>query len=328
MEKIYKPNKIKMKKILISTHPFSINNKNPLLLLKKNKIQYHLNLKGRKLKKEELIKIIPQFDGLICGTDIIDSEILDKAENLEIISRVGTGFNNLDLKTIKKKNIKVTYTPGVPSATVAEFTIYLMINMLRKAYLSNNGIKINKWSKYLGKNLSEANIGIVGFGHIGLKLVKLLKAFNCKNIFINDIKLDKKIVKKYSLNISSKQYIYRNCNLITFHVPLTKKTNNLVTKRELQMMSSDTILINTSRGEIFNENDLYYFLKNKRIQGAAIDVFSKEPYSGPLINLENCFCTSHIASMTKDCRNKMEELATLEVVRYFNNLKLKNEINY
>ena len=179
----------------------------------------------------------------------------------------------------------------------------------------------------IGKDLKEAKIGIVGFGRIGSELVRLLKAFKCKEILVNDINIDKKILKKYSIKQATKNYIFKKCNLITFHVPLTKRTKNLVTKKEINLMSNDTILINASRGGIINENDLYTALKNKKINSAALDVYSKEPYLGPLKKLKNCHCTTHIASMSISCRNKMEIESTKEVVRFFKGQKLKNEVS-
>lgn len=312
--------------VLVSTQPFAANNKLPILLLKQNRINYFLNKKRRKFTKKELIEIIPKFEALICGTDIIDSEILNAASKLKIIARVGAGLNNLDLDLIKKKNIKVTHTPNIPSKSVAQFTVSLMISLLRKLTLSNNLIKRNFWLKQLGKNLNEAKIGIVGFGNIGIELIKILNFFECKNIYVNDININNKILKKYKLKNYSKEFIYKNSDIITFHIPLNKETFNLINKKELNMMNKNTILVNTSRGEIINEKYLFEFLKKKKIQAAALDVFAKEPYFGSLTKLDNCFCTSHIASMSEDCRNQMELESTKEIIRFFKKDKLRFEI--
>ena len=315
-----------MKNVLILTSPFGKINKAPINLLKKNNINFYSNPKNKKFSRNELLKIIGNYDGIICGTYKIDRGIINKAKKLKIISRVGIGLDNLDLKSLKKNKIKVAYTPDAPTQTVAEYTIGLMIYLLRKINVSRKSLKKGKWLKIFGKNLNETKIGIIGFGRIGSEILKLLKAFHCKDILINDVNLNKKKLKKYSAKQATKNTIFRNCNLITIHLPITKKTKNLVSKKEIAMMRNDTILINTSRGGIINEDHLYDALKKKGIYMAALDVFAKEPYFGRLRKLDNCHCTAHIASMSISCRNKMELEATQEIVRFFKRKKLMQEV--
>ena len=315
-----------MKNVLITTLPFGKLDKTSINLLKKNNINYYLNSKNKKFSRSELLKIIGNFDGIICGTDKIDRNIINKAKKLKIISRVGIGLNNLDLKLLKKRKIKVTYTPSAPTQTVAEYTIGLMIYLLRKANVSRKNLKNGKWLKIFGKNLHETKIGIIGFGRIGFEILKLLKAFHCRDILVNDINVNKKNLHNYSAKKATKNKIFRDCNLITIHLPITKKTKNLITKKEIAMMRNDTILINTSRGGIINENNLYDALKKNKIYSAALDVFAKEPYFGRLRKLDNCHCTTHIASMSISCRNKMELEATQEIIKFFKGKKLKYQV--
>ena len=317
-----------MKNILITTLTFARFDKSSINLLKKNNINYYWNPKNKKFSRNELLKIIHKFDGIICGTDKIDRIFLKKAKRLKIVSRVGIVLDNLDLQLLRKNLIKVTYTPDAPSKTVAEYTIGLMINLLRNIHTSRKSFEKGKWVKILGKNLNEAKIGIVGVGRIGSELLRLLKTFNCKDILVNDINIDKKILKKYSIKKTTKNNIFKNCNLITFHLPLSMQTKNLVTKKEINLMKRDTILINTSRGGIINEDDLYNALKKKKIHSAALDVYAKEPYFGRLKKLDNCHCTPHIASMSISCRNQMELESTNEIIRFFKGKKLKFEVKH
>ena len=315
-----------MTNILITTLPFGKFDKTSINLLKKNNINYYFNPKNKKFSRNQLLKIIHKFDGIICGTDKIDRSFLKKAKRLKIVSRTGVGLNNLDLELLRKCKIKVTYTPESTTQTVAEYVIGLMIYLLRNIDVSRKNFLKKKWLKIHGKNLNESKIGIIGFGRIGSELARLLKAFNCKDILVNDININKKDLKKYPIKKASKVKIFKKCNLITFHLPLTKKTKNLVTKKEINFMKNDTILINTARGGIINESNLYEALKNKKIHSAALDVYSKEPYFGPLKKLDNCHCTTHIASMSVSCRNKMEIESTKEIVRFFKGKKLKFEV--
>ena len=315
-----------MKNILITTLPFARFDKSSINLLKKNNINYYWNPKNKKFSRKELLKIIHKFDGIICGTDKVDKIFLKKAKKLKIVSRTGIGLDNLDLKLLRKSKIKVTYTPESPTQTVAEYVIGLMIYLLRNIHVSKKNFSKGKWLKIYGKNLNESKIGIVGFGRIGFELARLLRAFNCKDILVNDININKINLKKYPIKKATKNKIFKNCNIITLHLPLTKQTKNLVTKKEINLMRSDAILINTSRGGIINENHLYEALKNKKIHSAALDVFSKEPYFGSLKKLDNCHCTTHIASMSINCRNKMEIESTKEIVRFFKGEKLQYEV--
>ena len=123
-------------------------------------------------------------------------------------------------------------------------------------HVSKKNFSEGKWLKIYGKNLNESKIGIVGFGRIGFELARLLRAFNCKDILVNDININKINLKKYPIKKATKNKIFKNCNIITLHLPLTKQTKNLITKKEINLMRSDAILINTSRGGIINENHL------------------------------------------------------------------------
>ena len=309
-----------MKNILITTLPFARFDKSSINLLKKNNINYYWNPKNKKFSRNELLKIIHKFDGIICGTDKIDRIFLKKAKRLKIVSRVGVGLNNLDLKLLRKNLIKVTYTPEAPCKTVAEYTISLMIYLLRNVHVSREVFAKGKWIKTLGKNLNEAKIGIIGFGRIGSEILKLLKAFHCRDILVNDVNVNRKNLNKYSAKKATKKEIFKNCNLITIHLPITEKTRNLITKKEIAMMSNDTILINTSRGGIIHEGNLYDALKKNKIYSAALDVFAKEPPEDQeLLSLPNLMVTPHIAGNALESVEAMGQSAIDHLVDFFKN---------
>jgi D-3-phosphoglycerate dehydrogenase / 2-oxoglutarate reductase len=309
-------------KVLITTVPFGQYDKYPLELLEANNIKYDINPLGRRLKAEELSEMIVDYSILIAGTEPINQEVLNKANNLKLISRVGIGLDNIDLKVAKKKNIIISYTPDAPAPAVGELTIGLMLSSLRHIHLSNMKIHQKSWERYSGFRLSELNVGIIGAGRIGANVIKHLQGFNCKRILVNDINEDIKFPDFENVEFAEKEKIYREADIISLHLPLTSDTFNLITKEEISCMRSNTILINTSRGGIIHEEDLAEALKSKRLYASAIDTFIDEPYSGPLTNLDNCLLTAHMGSMTADCRASMEIQATEEVVRYLNNAAL------
>ena len=309
-------------KILITTVPFGQYDDYPIELLKSNNIDYHINPLGRRLKAEELAEMIPDFSILIAGTEPINENVLRNALNLKFISRVGIGLDNINLLAAKEKGIIVSYTPDAPAPAVGELAIGLMLSTLRHIHLSNMKIHQNLWERYSGFRLSELKVGIIGVGRIGAKVINHLQGFNCKKILVNDIDEDKVYPDFENVEFAEKEKIYREADIISLHLPLTQETLNLISKDEISCMKSNTILINTSRGGIINEHDLFDALKTNRLYAAAIDTFIDEPYHGKLIELDNCLLTAHMGSMTADCRAAMEIQATEEVVRYVNNAAL------
>jgi D-3-phosphoglycerate dehydrogenase len=308
------------KKILITAHPFCEYNDLPLKLLKKNKLTYYLNPFKRRLKEKEIFKLLKKFDGIIADTEPLTNKVLNEAKKLKIISRVGIGLNNVDLVSAKKNNIKVAYTPDAPTDAVVELTLGLIFNSIRKISEQNYLMKKKIWNRIAGFRIPHLKFGIIGLGRIGIKVAKNLKKLGAKQIFYNDI-----VTKKFSnFKFKSKDYIYKNCDIVSLHVPLTNKTKNLITVKEISKMKKNCILINTSRGGIINENDLLKSLSLGRFFSVALDVFNNEPYYGALRKFDRCILTPHVGSMSFDCRNRMELEATEAVVNYFNNKKINN----
>ena len=306
---------LKNRRVFISTVPFGDPDQSPIQLLEQEGIEFGINSKGRRLKEEvELLQEVGDASVLIAGTEQLGKSTLSQLPNLRLISRVGIGLDNVDLEYAKERNILVSYTPDAPSPAVAELTIGLMLALLRHIPNSDRGLRNGVWHRFHGRRLSELTVGIIGVGRIGKRVINHLSGFGCQ-ILANDLCPVFSGLKK-RIKWVEKEYMYRHADIISLHVPLTRQTRNMISKNEFQMMKPGTILINTARGTIVHEEDLYDVLKNKYIAGAAVDVFSKEPYSGPLIGLENCLLTCHMGSMTYDCRAKMELEATEEAVRF------------
>jgi len=311
-------------RVLISAVPFGKTSSLPLDLLKKNNLDFTIkNLEN--ISNNKFAQLIKDVDILIAGLEKLDFQNLKYANKLKLISRVGIGLDNIDINYAIKKKIKISYTPDAVTHSVAEYTFALSHNLNRKIHESNILMHEGKWSRLMGKKFVDLKFGIIGFGRIGKEFAKKLKNYGVKKIYINDLKNLKK--NKY-YKISTKMKIYKNCDIISIHVPLNKKNLDLVSINEIKFMKQRPILINTSRGGIINENDLYFALKNNLISSAAIDVFTNEPYFGSLKKLKNCLLTSHMAAMTDETREKMELEATEEVISFFKNKVLKREINY
>ncbi len=313
-------------KIFVSTHPFGATSKLPHKLIEENGFELRVNEHGRKITTHELAQDIKDADILIAGTEKITKEVFKNAPNLKLISRVGIGLDGIDFELCKKYNVRVAYTPDAPTMAVAELCVGLIIDLARKITQTNNNLKQNNiWKRHMGTLLYGKTVGIFGMGRIGKSLVHLLSSFNVK-FKVYDIKPDIAFGRLYNVEFVSKEKILRDSDIISVNVPLKKDTKNYITINELKQMKQSAILINTARGGIVNEDDLYIALKENIISGAAVDVFEEEPYNGKLKELDNCILTCHMGASTIDSRTDMEVGAIEEAIRFKNNQPLKNEV--
>lgn len=253
-----------------------------------------LNIEGIRFNKNELIEYIQEADAIIVGLEPIDSEVIDNCPKLKIIAKYGVGLNNIDLEACKKRDIAIGWTGGVNKLSVAEMTLGYMLMLMRNLFVTSNELKNGIWNKNGGFQLSGKKIGIIGVGHIGKEVVRLLNPFGCK-ILVNDIINQDEYYKQNNLFEVSKEEIYTTCDIITIHTPHNKVTENMVDLSVLKSMKQSAYILNTARGGIINEDDLKYALQNNIIAGAAIDAYIEEPPTNKeLLNLPNLICTPHI----------------------------------
>lgn len=319
-----------MPKIFISTIPFGQIDPKPIELLEETGWDFQINSLGRKLKPEEVGEFAKDCDGLIAGTENIHI-VLQKARQLKMVARVGIGLDSVPLEDCKKKGVVVTYTPDAVTMAVAELTIGLMISMTRHVVQADIQMRRGEWNRIQGRRLEESVIGLIGFGRIGSNVARLLTPFKPRKVLVNDLKDKDAVIRHFrqeglSIEQVSKEEIYNKAHVISLHVPLSGKTRDLITQDIFQQCRNDVFLINTARGGIVNEAALYNVLKEKRIAGAAVDVFSEEPYTGPLSELDNVILTQHMGSCSFDCRQQMEVQAVEDTIRFFKGETLLNEV--
>ena len=322
MEKLINTKKIK---IMVTTDPFGTINDAPRKQL--HHLNVHYNDVKRRYTREELIARIKKINPniIIAGTEKYDLEILDLLPDLKLIARVGIGLDSIPLDECKKRGIIVTYTPDAPSNAVAELTICQILNMLRRVQYAHYDILNKKWNRYIGKELRDCNIGIIGCGRIGSLIIQKLQGLKPRRVFINDL-IHEKTENQPRSEYSTKYQILTNCDIITIHIPYNEENHDFIAKDELDVMKKDVKIINTSRGGIINENDLYTFLKRNKSAAASIDTFTEEPYTGKLLNLNNIFLTPHLGSCSIKSRFDMEVGAAEEVINYLSNLPFNNRV--
>lgn len=287
------------KKIAITTSSFGEYDRKPLSLLEARGYEITLNPYGRKLYKEEVVEFCEDAIGIIAGTEQIDASVIEELKLLKVISRCGTGMDNVDIEAAGRKGIKVFNTPDAPTIAVAELTIGLALTLLRKVHVMDSGIRNNKWQKLMGNLISDKKAGIIGFGRIGKKVAGLLEAFGCKVAYS-----DTNISRDYpNITCLPLEDLFRWADILFLHVS-TKET--IIGEKELGLIKDGAWIINVSRGEVIDEKALYEALKSRKLAGAALDVFRAEPYTGPLRELENVLLTPHIGSYAKEARTGME----------------------
>lgn len=288
--------------IAVNTSSFAKEDNLPLTMLREKGYDVWLNPYKRKLKPEELLTEAKGALGLIAGTEDLKADTLKQLDRLKVISRCGTGIDNIDLNAAKELGLKIFNTPDAPVLAVAELTLGLILSLLRKIALHDREIRTGKWNKMTGNLLYRKKVGIVGFGRIGQKVGELLSAFHVEITYCDpefkscSIKSDRK----------SFEEILKWADIITLHLSFPKSCPALISDKELELMRKGSWLINISRGGVVDEQALYNALKNQHLAGAAIDTFTNEPYSGPLKELDNVVLTPHVGSYAREARIKME----------------------
>ena len=295
----------KIIRVFISTSSFAKYDASPLDLLKDAGLAVQLNPHGRKLTPDECLNLYKDIEGLIAGTEALTAEVLKSAGNLRVISRCGAGGDNVDQEAARELGLKVFTTPDAPTQAVAELTMGLMLDLLRGVSNGDRLIKSGDWQKNMGNLLAGKTLGILGMGRIGKRVVELTRPFDLKYTAW-DKSPDRQFANKYSVDFGELDSLLRRADIITIHLPYAPELKGIIGYRELGLMKGDAFIINTARGGLVDEIALYKTLKDKKIAGAALDVFGQEPYNGPLTELDNIILTPHIGSYAREARVEME----------------------
>ena len=299
----------KLDTVAVASRSFSQNDR----LVKNLQSKYSsvlLNNFGKTLKGDELVEFLMPATKAIIGIEDLSESVLEKLTKLKVISKYGVGLNNLDLSLLKKRNIRLGFTPGVNKQSVAELALTLILIGLKKIQDNNIDIINGNWSQEKGSELYGKNIGLLGFGNIGQKLVSLLQPFNCKISFFDEKKFSKDEISDISSKLNfepnlikqmSLQQVLKESDILSIHLPLTESTENKISLEELNELRSNVCIVNTARGGIVNEKDLYIFLSENPCSYAGFDVYGEEPaINNPLFELKNFFGTSHRSSLTNE----------------------------
>ena len=281
---------------------------------------------------QNLKEQLKDVDGILLRTTKLDKEILQHCDNLKIISRHGVGYDNVDLDFLNENKIALCITSTSNAVSVAEHVLSFFIYLTKKLSLSDSLVKEGNFEKRSELpnffELYKKKVLIIGFGRIGKEVAKRCLGFDME-VYVYDPFLDNEIIIRNQCIPIEKNQGLAIADFITIHLPLNGDTKNFISQTELNVMKKNSILVNTSRGGIVNENDLCIALESKKIQGAGMDVFVSEPPESnhPFFKLDNILLTPHNAALTLECRERMSLEASQNIVFFLNNMSELNVEN-
>lgn len=292
-------------KILIAPTTFCVFDSLPERRLIESGFELVKNVLGRKLTPAELSELGRDCVGVIAGTEQYSAAVLPNLPLLRTISRVGVGMDNIDFAATNERNIVVKRTETGPTSAVAELALGLILDGLRRISHQNRQMKAGQWEKTMGSLLEGKTLGIIGLGKIGRKLVSLTKPFGLTYL-ASDLHPDHAYAKENGVTFCALERLLSESDVVSIHLSPTPEATNLIDFAKLKLMKPHSVIVNTSRGEVVNEEALVRALKEDIIGCAALDVFETEPYAGPLLGLDNAIVVPHIGAYAKELRTRME----------------------
>lgn len=274
-------------------------------------------------KKEDILRNVVNVDAIYCTlNEKIDKEVMDASPRLKVIGTMSVGVDHIDVEYATSRGIYIVHTPGVLTETTADLAFALMLATARRIVECDRMIREGKWklawapTMMLGYDVHGKKLGIIGLGRIGVAVAKRAKGFNMK-VYYYDVTRRRELENELGIEYMELSQLLKESDFISIHVPLTSETRHLISEKELRMMKSTAILINTSRGPVVDEKALVKALKEGWIAGAGLDVFEYEPLppDSPLVNLPNVVLTPHIGSASYDTRNRMAQYAAEGIIK-------------
>ena len=303
-------------------------------LLKEN-FNVECNPHDREFTREELLESVKGKDAILpLLTDRIDVGVMDAAgSQLKIIANYAVGFNNIDVAAATQRKIAVTNTPGVLTDTTADLAMALLLVVSRRLVEADTYARSGKfrsWAPllFLGADVHHKTLGIFGLGRVGFAVAKRAAGFDMRILYHDNCQAEPDMEAQVGAKCVDKESLLKKSDFISIHVPLTAETRHLIGYKELCMMKPSAYIINTARGEVIDEEALVKALQEKRIAGAALDVFEHEPDIHPALSkMDNVVMLPHIGSATIETRGKMGLIAAENLIAFFKGQVPPNCIN-
>lgn len=272
------------------------------------------NTAGRPLTEDELIPLLSDCDGYLAGLDFVTEKVLQSCKNLKVISRYGAGYDRVDIAAAKEHNIPVTNTPGVNAEAVGELAFALTLSVARRIPYLNTQTRAGEWVRSTGMELKGKTMGIMGLGAIGRVVARCAKGFGM-NVIAYDPFINMEYCESNDIQSCTFEEVAAKADVISLHLPLNAETKHLIGEEVISTMKPATILINTSRGGIIDEDAAYRALTNGKLGGLGLDAFEIEPPTdSPLFALDNVVVTPHTGAHTKEATDNMAEASVKNLI--------------
>ncbi len=295
----------------------------------KDEANIQVDIKG-KMSEDELCQIIGDYNAVaVRSATKITKKVLEHGQQLQVVGRAGVGIDNIDVDTATMKGIVVVNTPEGNTISAAEHTVGMMLALARNIPQADHSLREGRWDrkKFVGTELRNKKIGILGFGKIGSEVGKRCKAFGMK-ILVHDPYVTQDIAKRAGVELVDFAGLLKNSDIITVHMPLTSETKHMIGKEQFDLMKDGVRILNVARGGIIDEKDLYEAIKSKKVAGAAIDVYETEPQTeSPLFTLPEVIVTPHLGAQTKEAQVNVAIDVAEEIVRVLKGEPVQNAVN-
>ncbi len=297
--------------VALTSSSFDLDNLAPEL----RELDVVRNPYGRTMTEDEVGDLLAGgVVGMIAGVEPLTASVFDRAPDLRVVARLGTGMDSVDLDAAAARDLLVSNTPDAPTAAVAELTLGLILAVLRRIPDSDARVRAGDWPRTKGHLLGSRTVGLVGGGRIGRAVARLVAAFGA-DVCVADPALDHLDDLDQVARLVSFDELLERCDLISLHVPLTDATRHLIDAEVIARTRPGTVIVNASRGGIVDEEALEAALRSGHLGGAAIDAFDTEPYTGPLSELDSVVLSPHVGSSTVETRQRMEREASANLLR-------------
>jgi len=301
--------------VAIGPSSFAEEDATPLRILEDAGISIIPNPHGRRLTEEETMALLQDADGLLAGLEPLTRRVLASASRLKAVARVGIGMDNVDVSAAMELGIKISNTPEGPTDAVAEMTVTALLSLCRRLIPANAALHSGEWKKMIGDGMKGRKVLLIGFGRIGSRVAELLHAFGAV-VMACDPVLTEHVAKSSGVRSVSIADGLAEADVISLHAG---GSYPLLGVQEFKLMRRGVIILNSARGALIDESALISALEMGVVSQAWLDVFSEEPYRGPLSRFPQVLLTPHISTYTRQCRLAMEKAA---VVNILNDLSL------
>jgi D-3-phosphoglycerate dehydrogenase len=313
-------------KVMIATRSFGSASPKPLQTLNEAGVEVIWVDANSPSVQDEILELVPEVTAIIIGLVPITEKIIEKSCRLKIITMYGVGVNHIDLEAARRKGVIVTNCPGSNDQAVADLTMGLMLTVARNIPQIDRDIRDGYWKKYMGGELWQKKLGLIGLGNIAKGVAYRAKGFDMQ-VSAYDPYTSAEAAEAHGVRLQPFDELISQSDFVSLHAPLTEETKDMFGSTQFKMMKTTSYLINTARGGLVDEQALHNALSNGEIAGAGLDVFVEEPLkNSKLVELKNVVLTAHTGTHTKESIERMGMMAVDNVLRVLRNETPANRI--